>query len=60
MFCVSLYQVMAAAVLFEAGVDEVTHNPVPHITLFTYTVALQTRRQIKEFTTICTVKQLIS
>lgn len=33
---------MAASILLEAGVDEVTHDTIPHVTFFADTVTLQT------------------
>lgn len=39
--CVCIYQVMAASITLWTRVNEVTHNPVPHVTFFTGALALQ-------------------
>lgn len=48
--CVCVYQIMAASIFLAAGVNEVTRDPVPHVTCFTDTVALQTHRFTEKHT----------
>jgi len=42
---------MAASVPFEAGVDEVAHFPISHVTSHTDALALQTQEQ-KQFSSV--------
>lgn len=44
--CVCVYQLMAASILLEARVNEVTHIAVSHVTCFTHTLTLETHRHI--------------
>lgn len=54
---------MAASILLEAGVDEVTHDTIPHVTFFADTVTLQTHTHTDKHhdaSTTLTVKQLVT
>ncbi len=49
-----VYQFMAASILLQTGVNEVTHDAVPHVTCFTYTLTLQTHQQINSSVSVVT------